>query len=202
MAVLRGIDLPRPLDSRLTHAMGVLGSVYQQSSEFRTVADTVIAEGGGQIRIAPNDDSPAYTDVLNRIIYIAPGTLANSGSGDGPSLVSALTVELNNLSRAQSANEVAWLADQGGMNARSFAQEYERIEYDSAQSHAEVFRQAYSALEQHGEANNPDRWFSERNEQGGFEAAFSSFEDYLGVQRETGHTDVYEDRFRQTYNRD
>lgn len=87
-----------PRDSRLTRAIHVLGDLYRSSPTFRAVAEKVRDEGGVDIR--EGNVNVASTDLTNRAILLSPQTLSNAGSGDGPSLVSALVFEMNNLARS------------------------------------------------------------------------------------------------------
>ncbi len=127
-SVRSSINLADPRDSRFTRAMDVLGALYRNSPTFRQLADKVRDEGGVTLRML-DDGGVASTDLSNRVIRVSPQTLSNNGSGDGPSLVSALVFELNNLSRADEANAVYGLAQYGAFDAASYARELERIEY-------------------------------------------------------------------------
>ncbi len=197
--VRNSFRLADPDDSRLTRAMSVLGSLYSSSPTFRELANKVRDEGGVSIQTGWGNGIAA-TDLNNRIIHVSPDTLSNTGDGEGPSLVSALVFELNNLARAEEANAVYGLAQYGAFDAASYARELERIEYAGGVSSGQVFREAQRTLASFGEADHPERWFLHSNPQdGSLQPMYSSFEDSLAYQREIGHTDPYEADFHREF---
>ncbi|MHA6848819.1 hypothetical protein [Ralstonia syzygii] len=199
-SVRNSFHLPDPDDSRLTRAMNVLGTLYKNSPTFRELANKVRDEGGVSIQTGWSSGIAA-TDLTNRIIHVSPDTLSNAGNGEGPSLVSALVFELNNLSRADEANAVYGLSQYGAFDSTSYARELERIEYAGGQSSGQIFQEARRALESFGEADHPERWFLQENPQGGsLQPMYTSFEDNLNYQREIGHTASYEADFQGVFN--
>lgn len=188
-----------PRDSRLTRAIHVLGDLYRSSPTFRAVAEKVRDEGGVDIR--EGNVKVASTDLTNRATLLSPQTLSNAGSGDGPSLVSALVFEMNNLARSSEAEAVYGLAQYGAFNASSYARELERIEYNTSLSSAQIFEEARGALRAHGEGDHPDRWFLQEHPQSGaLEPTYSSFEDSLAYQYEIQHATAYESEFQRFFN--
>ena len=197
--VRSSIRLSDPNDSRLVRALDVLGAIYRSSPAFRAIADRVRNEGGVEIR--EGDVNVAQVDLTNRVIRVSPQTLSNRGEGDGPSLVSALVYELNNLSRDEEQQAVFGLARMGALDASRYATELERIEYGSGQSSAQIFQEARGALRSFGEADHPYRWFLNENDaDGSLQPMFHSFEDSLGHQQDVGHAGRYEDEFRHLFN--
>ncbi|WP_229016353.1 hypothetical protein [Xanthomonas vesicatoria] len=191
--------MSEPSDSRLTRAINVLGDLYRSSPTFRAVAGTIRDEGGVDIR--EGNVNVAATNLTNRAILLSPQTLSNAGSGDGPSLVSALVFEMNNLARSSEAEAVYGLAQYGAFNAASYARELERIEYNSGLSSAQIFEEARGALRAHGEGDHPDRWFLQEHPQSrALEPMYSSFEESLLYQYECQHATVYENEFHRRYN--
>lgn len=144
----------------------------------------------------------AATDLTNRVILVSPQTLSNAGNAEGPSLVSALVFELNNLARAEEANAVFGLAQYGAFNAASYARELERIEYSGGESCGQIFREARDALRAFGEADHPERWFLHQHpHNASLQPMYSTFEEYLEYQQQIGHTEVYEASFQATHSR-
>ena len=198
-SVRNSIRLSDPSDGRLTRAVNVLADLYRSSPAFRALADKVRDEGGVEIREA--NVSVASTDLTHRAILISPQTLSNAGSGEGPSLVSALVFEMNNLSRSAEAEAVYGLAQYGAFNANSYARELERIEYNSGLSSAQIFQEARGTLRSHGEGDHPHRWFLQEHPQNGsLHPMFDSFEDSLAYQHEVQHATSYENEFQRVFN--
>lgn len=200
-SVKRSIRRANPSDRRFTRAVAALGAIYSSSPTFRRLAEKIWDEGGVTLQADDGGIAIAATDATRRAILVSPQTLSNFGTAPGPSLVSALVFEMNNLARANEFNAILDRVQYDTSSAAICAQELERIEYSSSETCGQIFREARDALRAFGEAGHPERWFLHHDpHNASLQPLYSTFEEYLAYQQQSGHTQDYEQRLSDSLN--
>lgn len=115
---------------------------------------------------------------------------------DPDRLTATLAFELGNLKRAPDFDSLNRRARKGRFGSASeYAVEREQLEYGSVQDQARNFAEARDTLLAHGYGQNPAAWFSNVSENGNVGSYYGSFDHYLGVQQEHGHTAGHENAY-------